>query len=213
MGRKKGLIHTQPKELLGEVKSGTMTGAEISPNWIIVLRTSCDCDGLFWLLPMTGPELEEWWVNQETFRFGDPESDAMLARIFNEPPPPPGRTEPIPGESIEALAIDDQWDNVELWNAMWGSNKFYTCLLCCNSRSYLRTPDRRYIYHKGYAGDRGEEQYQVERYEKNSDIDAEQKPDVSWVPETLTSSEIKRLKRDKKKGVARTLKALAKLRK
>jgi hypothetical protein len=51
----------------------------------------------------------------------------------------------IPGAFIEAKGDKE----IALWESMWESNRFYSCLLCCDEQSYLRTPDGRFIFHKG----------------------------------------------------------------
>ncbi len=104
----------------------------------------------FWLLDMKPKEFEAWWEQQESFEefHGTPGELAFYEAIGTKPPPVRMRPS-LPGKR---LGVDSEED-MELWMGMSETNKHYFCMLCCDSDSYLKTPDGRMIHHKGYHGD------------------------------------------------------------
>jgi hypothetical protein len=116
----------------------------------------------FWLLNMTGPELEKWWQEREEFWWPvTPETlemDALLAPIFGEPEAPPRALRPpmqLPGKFLPGVA--DRYGEHDplssLWTSLYESGRYYYCHLCCDGDSFLKSPDGCHIYHKGYSGD------------------------------------------------------------
>lgn len=105
----------------------------------------------FWLVPMTGSELEKWWAEQETFNDNPPESVEhlkLLAEIFEEPYQPRETwTFEWPGELIPA---EDEKDRA-LWLALLNTKKHYFCHFYSDEDSYLTRPDGNRLFHKGRA--------------------------------------------------------------
>jgi hypothetical protein len=101
----------------------------------------------FWFFPGDAAALEEWWKSQETFNPIPTEDVIELYKAFGEAPPTGGRTEPIPGEFVDA----DSPEKLDLWTSLSDRKTHYFCELCCDTDSYLRRPDdKTHIYHRGY---------------------------------------------------------------
>ena len=115
---------------------------------IIVLRDlDYSRDSGFWLVPMTGKELETWWLSQETFESNPEGSDVdMLYKWFLNKTPPPYSKIDIPGELLVAESEEDN----DLWVRMAANHNHYFCNICCNDDSYLKRPDGKILHHKGF---------------------------------------------------------------
>lgn len=124
-------------------------------NGTIVLR---DFDNgyqiFFWFVPMLKEEFELWWINQETFTVNSPEwaeSTEKLTKIFNEL----YESKPVsvfdwPGE---ILAVETE-EMSKLWTELYGSGQYHFCHVYSDTDSFIITPEGKYLYHKGYCGDK-----------------------------------------------------------
>ena len=105
----------------------------------------------FWLVPMTGSQLEEWWSAQQTFDDNPPSKNEMLdvlAKVFNEPRPKERIwTFKWPGRRLMAKTNPAR----QLWMNLYESKKYYSCHVCCDEESYLETPEGHRLYHKGHG--------------------------------------------------------------
>jgi hypothetical protein len=68
-------------------------------------------------------------------------------KAFGEEPPP-HKTLTLPGKFLDVTTEEDG----DLWSTMWETRQHYFCELCCDEDSYLKTPDGRFIYHRGFRG-------------------------------------------------------------
>ena len=124
----------------------------------VVLRCFDDnSPAVFWLLDMTGPELERWWLARDSFWFSYPryseEDDRKLAAIFGEEPPPSPRPPPLPPMVLPGTFLDGKSQEIwDFWHALNESGLFYCCHIWSDEESWLLTPDGRRIYHKGFVG-------------------------------------------------------------
>jgi len=121
-------------------------------NGIVVLRDLNSEYAGFWLVPMSGPELEVWWSTQETFDSNPDGALDELYRVFGETPPPHSKIV-LPGE----LLIAETQDEHGLWSRLWHDGEHYRCLICCDHDSYLKRPDGSVLYHKGYKSEEPEQ--------------------------------------------------------
>jgi hypothetical protein len=123
---------------------------------LIVLRSFDDSESeYFWLLRMTAPEFEQWWLEREESWWPVyPEEEEILARLFGEQPRPAREPMELPGMFLHAWAKDYSSckDVVDFWTSLYRSKRFHHCHLCCDPDSFLVTPTGRRLYHKGYRG-------------------------------------------------------------
>ena len=126
-----------------------------SHRGIVVLRSFPDYDAeRFWLLDMTGPELERWWEAQEEFWLASgpkaQQAEIILARIFGEPDDPPPLRPPmrLPGRFLPGWSSGEDTRLSKLWCALHNSGEHYYCEICCNIDSFLAKPYGGYVLHK-----------------------------------------------------------------
>lgn len=108
----------------------------------------------FWFVPITREEFESWWMKQETFDdnpHGKNEIIEILKKSCNEP------YEPAliwvfdwPGEILEA---ESEYMS-KLWLDLYESGQYHFCHIYSDEDSFLITPEGRYLYHKGYCGEK-----------------------------------------------------------
>ncbi|NCB40933.1 MAG: hypothetical protein EOM80_19430 [Erysipelotrichia bacterium] len=105
----------------------------------------------FWLVPMSGEELEKWWSSQETFNDNPPqqqETAQFLAEFFNETlEPKKAWCLEWPGEIIPAETDEER----QLWLTLYETENHYFCHYYGDSDSYLISPSGKRIHHKGFA--------------------------------------------------------------
>jgi hypothetical protein len=108
----------------------------------------------FWFVPMTREEFESWWMNQETFDDNPPgknEIMEILKKSCNEPyEPKPVWVFEWPGEIINTETDEMS----ELWLKLDESKKYHFCHIYSDEDSFLITPEGKYLYHKGYCGEK-----------------------------------------------------------
>lgn len=108
----------------------------------------------FWFMPMRREAFEAWWMNQETFDdnpHGWNEAREVLAKTFNEP----HESKPVwvfewPGEILSS----ESDDMTKLWLKLEESNQYHFCHIYSDEDSFLITPEGKYLYHKGYCGEK-----------------------------------------------------------
>lgn len=105
----------------------------------------------FWLVTISGEELEKWWLSRETFNDNPPEkqeSAKFFAEFFNEPWEPKRiwRFE-WPGEIISAITDEEK----SLWLTLSETGNHYFCHYYGDSDSFLISPSGKRIHHKGFA--------------------------------------------------------------
>lgn len=103
----------------------------------------------FLLSPMSADELERWWRDQETLEGYSEESaeaDKVLSALFKEPlQQKEVRRIECPGEIVEA----DTPAKRELWLTLYDTEKHYFCHLSGNTDSFLMSPSKIRLSHKG----------------------------------------------------------------
>ena len=112
---------------------------------VVVCGNETDMDQYFWLVPMTGWELEAWWRKHQNFE-RDPHGDIRRLYQVLGGLPPEERKEGFPGDFLSV----DEFDEVDLWDELAGDGCHYRCQLGCNTDSYLRRPDGEIIRHAGF---------------------------------------------------------------
>ena len=113
---------------------------------VVLCDNEADADQYFWLVPMTGWELEAWWETQQNFE-QDPNGDVRrLYQVLGEIPPEEHKLG-FPGEFLPA----EEFDELKLWDDLAEDGCHYRCQLCCNTDSYLKRPDGGLIRHAGYV--------------------------------------------------------------
>lgn len=103
----------------------------------------------FWLVPMSGEELEKWWLSQETFE--EPlEIEQFFYDFFNEAQRQKntGNIE-WPGEIINVTTDEEG----ELWFTLYETGNHYFCHYYGDSDSYLDSPSGKRIHHKGFGAE------------------------------------------------------------
>lgn len=129
---------------------------------LVVLHEDEDSNFAFWLLDMTAPEFERWWLEREEFWWAVTKESQQkvwrtVAEVFGKAVPALRPAMVLPGKFIPC-GLGSRYpvsnEAIELWYSFYESFRHHTCHICCDSDSAMRTPDGRYIYHRGYRGER-----------------------------------------------------------
>lgn len=119
------------------------------PGLVILREIDHGADIDFWLSPMNADELERWWRDQETLEGYSKESaeaDKVLSTLFKESlQRKEVRHIEWPGEIVEA----DTPAKRQLWLTLYDTDKHYFCHLSGNLDSFLLSPSKNRLFHKG----------------------------------------------------------------
>lgn len=117
-----------------------------SEGIVVLCENETDMDQYFWLVPMTGWELEEWWKNQLNFERDTKGDIRHLYQVLGGMLPEE-RKDGFPGNFLTT----DEFEELALWEELAGDGCHYRCQLRCNSDSYLKRPDGEIIRHAGFV--------------------------------------------------------------
>ena len=116
------------------------------PGLVVLHGFNDNTPGQFWLLDMTGPELEAWWAERESFWWAVTEEIQEFYRICGDEPEPLRAPMVLPGRFLS----DDSEEHLEFWCSLSASHRHYYCQICCENDSFLKTPDGRLILHQNH---------------------------------------------------------------
>jgi len=84
--------------------------------------------------------------------------DPELAKVFGTGIPALRPAMALPGRFLPCWPAgsrgQESIEASQLWMSFYESKHHHYCRLCCDADSFLKTPDGRRIYHKGYRGER-----------------------------------------------------------
>lgn len=126
------------------------------PGTVVLKEVDFGTYSYFWLAPMSRHELEQWWAAQETLEDDPPVTQEWIECIkalgWDENIPAQtltqGRCVEWPGEQIRCETEEAR----NLWTELYMTGRYHFCHLWSDEDSFMLTPERRRIHHKGYDG-------------------------------------------------------------